>query len=100
MGRKTAADVRIMHAFTEKVYCTFMLFSKVTKHVQVIDEREQNGPKIQVGDASDYRVFEEVPKRRFALLDLLLDQKRRGVMNLTEVRQQVDTFMIAVNNIF
>ncbi len=64
---------------------------------QVIDERDRNGQKVNTDDANDGRLVEDgTNKRRFALLDLLLDLKRRGVMSRTEVREQVDTFMFEV----
>jgi hypothetical protein len=56
---------------------------------------------VNAADTSSGRLVDDgTTKRRFALLDLLLDLKRNNIMSRTEVREQVDTFMFEVFSSF
>ncbi len=62
---------------------------------QVIEERESI--LAQQSILNNFNPIQTESKPRLALLDLLLDLNRRGLMNRNEVRQQVDTFMLEVS---
>jgi hypothetical protein len=59
----------------------------------VIDEREKH-VKLKIKASVENGIHTKTD--RLALLDLLLDLQRRGVMSRRDVREQVDTFIFEV----
>lgn len=83
-GKKQKKYLEILHGFTNRV----------------IKEREINFKDSDVENLNDEETESGEKKKRFALLDHLIKEKKDGNIDLEGIREEVDTFMFAVGNIF
>lgn len=77
-GYKERKYVKVLHRFTDAV----------------IKEREKNFDQHDLDNIENIDGFK--PKKRLAMLDLLIDCKRRGQIDDAGIREEVDTFMFEV----
>ncbi|XP_025264312.1 cytochrome P450 4C1-like isoform X2 [Camponotus floridanus] len=88
-GRKQKKILKILHGFTEKIIAERKLY-----HERTNDQYLENLESLKEAATNDVEVF-GIKKKRLAMLDLLLAASQEYSLTDLDIREEVDTFMLA-----
>ncbi|XP_011704857.1 PREDICTED: cytochrome P450 4C1-like [Wasmannia auropunctata] len=88
IGREQTKVLKILHGFTEKIIAERKLYHERTngQYLKNLDESAKADDAEAIG----------TQKKRLAMLDLLIAASREGLLTDSDIREEVDTFMVAV----